>query len=538
MIQTHYTKHRNFIWLKPVHMLQNRVTLFILLFCMAATAFSRDVIPQMHYTVSFPEPASHRYDVLLQCSEWQGDSIHLKMPAWMPGYYQLMNYAGSVEKMTASGFEGKSLTIKKLDATTWGIYGIHQQPFEVRYTILTDKKFVANSYVDSLHAYLIPENSFLYIAGKIDLPVSVSIDLPPTWKNIATGLEPVSGQPTHFTATDFDILYDCPILIGNLTSLPSFWVDGKEHRFMGYEIGKFDQVRFMNELKKIVIAASNIIGDIPYQQYTFIGIGPGRGGIEHLNNTTISFDGSGLDQPAENLRLLHFIAHEYFHHYNVKRIRPFELGPFDYDHGSRTNLLWISEGLTVYYEYLVVKRAGLSDEKTLLASLETNLNATENNPGRLYQSLQQASYDTWSDGPFGTNGPEKGKTISYYDKGPLIGMLLDFEIRNATQNKKSLDDVMRLLYNKYYLQAQRGFTAAEFQHCCEQIAGKPLPEIFEYIYTTKEPDYNKYLAYAGLQISTSKKEMGNNNAGLQYSIQKTAHPTALQQEIYTSWLGE
>ncbi len=125
-------------------------------------------------------------------------------------------------------------------------------------------------------------------------------------------------------------------------------------------------------------------------------------------------------------RMMNFLAHEYFHHYNVKRIRPSELGPFDYDQGSKTNLLWVSEGLSVYYEYMVVKRAGLADEQTLFGDFEKNINANENNPGRRYQSLAQASYKTWSDGPFGTQGEEAGKSISYYDKGPVVGLLLDF----------------------------------------------------------------------------------------------------------------
>nr|MBI1228701.1 hypothetical protein [Cytophagales bacterium] len=141
----------------------------------------------------------------------------------------------------------------------------------------------------------------------------------------------------------------------------------------------------MSRLKKITEAASAIIGEVPFDSYTFIAIGPGRGGIEHLNNTTVSFDGNTLNDEVSVNRMMNFLAHEYFHHYNVKRIRPFELGPFDYEKGSRTNMLWLSEGLTVYYEYLIVKRAGLADEGTLLANLEKNINAHENNPGRFHQ---------------------------------------------------------------------------------------------------------------------------------------------------------
>src|SRR5690606_34871540 len=197
--------------------------------------------------------------------------------------------------------------------------------------------------------------------------------------------------------------------------------------------------------QKIIAATVDLFDDIPYGQYTFIGIGPGRGGIEHLNSTTVSFDGNQLKTQEDINRTLNFLSHEYFHHFNAKRIRPFELGPFDYDLGSRTNQLWIAEGLTVYYEYIISKKAGIKDTQTFYSDLESHINTVENNPGRQHQSLSQSSYNTWSDGPFGNMGKEKGKTISYYNKGPLVGLLLDLNIRELTNSKASLNDVMYLL---------------------------------------------------------------------------------------------
>jgi predicted metalloprotease with PDZ domain len=516
-----------------------RLILFLTLLVMnTAPVFSQEGFPLLHYTISVPQPANHTYDVELHCSNWKQDSIRLKMPKWMPGYYQLIDYAGAVENMGALDNKAQNLSVEKINDNTWLITGIKNRSFFVRYTIRTKRQFVANSYVDSAHAYLLPENTFLYIDGLLHAPVTVSFLLQNEWKNIATGLDPVMGRSNEFTAPDFDILYDCPILIGNLQELPSIAVKGIEHRFIGYNIGNFNRTIFRENLKSTIEAAVAIIGDVPYKQYTFIGIGPGRGGIEHLNNSTISFDGSGLDKPEAMNRMMNFIAHEYFHHYNVKRIRPFELGPFDYDKGNRTNLLWISEGLTVYYEYMIVRRAGLADAATLLANFNGNLNAIENNPGRFYQSLQQASYSTWSEGPFGTQGSEPGKSISYYDKGPLVGLLLDFAIRNATQNRNSLDDVMRLLYKKYYQEEHRGFTDAEFQSTCELVAGISLTGLFEYVYTTKEPDYAKYLAYGGLKIETQNSESKEKTILKHFIITPIENPTPLQTTILKSWMGE
>jgi hypothetical protein len=257
-------------------------------------------------------------------------------------------------------------------------------------------------------------------------------------------------------------------------------------------LGDFDKQGFMNDLKRVVETASGIICKIPYKHYTFIAIGPGGGGIEHLNSTSIAFSGTGLTSDAAKRRMYSFLAHEYFHHYNVKRIRPIELGPFDYDKGSRTKMLWVSEGLSVYYEYLIVKRAGISTDAELFNAFRGNMISFENKPGRFYQTLEQASYETWSDGPFGRTGDEVNKTISYYDKGPAVGLLFDFKIRQLTKDQKSLDDVMRFLYKEYYQKKKRGFTEEELRKAFETIAGSSLAEEFEYVTTTKELDYPRY----------------------------------------------
>ena len=283
------------------------------------------------YTVSMPEPSSHYYHVELSCSGWNRDTIDFKMPGWMPGYYQIMDYAGEVKNFSAKDKNGKIVSVIKPDGNTWQITSIRNTPFSLSYDVKADRKFVANSYLDSTHGYIVPAALFLYINEHINIPVSVKIIANKQWSKIVTGLDSVSGSTNEFHASDFDMLYDCPILIGNLEELPPFEINGIKHRFVGYNPGSFDRTEFMTNLKKIVQAGVEIIGDIPYRQYTFIGIGPGRGGIEHSNNTTVSFDGNGLDKKESMNRMMNFLAHEYFHNYNVKRIRPYELGPFDYN---------------------------------------------------------------------------------------------------------------------------------------------------------------------------------------------------------------
>lgn len=513
-----------------------RVALGLILVCALPGGEARAQAngPFMRYTVVTALAATHHLHVQLHTGGWNQDTVHFKMPKWTPGYYQMMRYADAVENMTAKDDLNRTLPIKKLNDNTWAVGGVRSKTFSLNYDVTADKQFVARSYLDSARAYLVPAGVFLYADGFLHNPVTVKMELNKKW-SIATGLEPVKGKVDEFWAPDFDILYDCPILAGSLEELPPFTVQGVKHRFIGYQPGNFDRGLFMQNLKKIVEASVALIGDIPYNNYTFIGIGAGRGGIEHLNNTTFGFNGNDLNQPQAMNRMMNFLAHEYFHHYNVKRIRPLELGPFDYDKGSRTNLLWVSEGLSVYYEYMMVRRAGLVSEQTLFADFEGNIDATENNPGRMYQSLAQASYKTWSDGPFGTQGDEKGKSISYYDKGPVVGLLLDFAIRHATQNKKSLDDVMRLLYWKYYKEMQRGFTDAEFQQTCETVTGASLVSFFDYVYTTRELDYNTYLNYAGLKLESADDAKGG---GKKFTIHRLEKVDDLQAAILKSWLGE
>lgn len=488
----------------------------------------------LRYTISMENPSSSLFHVDLYCPGWQSDTIILKMPEWMPGYYQIMDYWKEVQNLTAKVKSGENLRSENLNAGTWQLVVKKNTSFSISYDLKADRRFVANNWLDSTHAYIVTPATFLYIEDHINTPVSVKVNLYKSWKSIATGLDSLPGKKNEYFAPDFDVLYDCPILAGNLEEFPPFEVYGIKHRFIAYNPGTFDRNDFMLNLKKVVKAAIDIIGKVPYRQYTFIGIGPGYGGIEHLNNTTVSFSVKGLQNKTAMTRTLNFLAHEFFHSYNVKCIRPFELGPFDYGRENRTDLLWVSEGLTVYYEYMIVRRAGLINDQELFSDFESNINALENNPGRLYQSLIQSSYNTWSDGPFGNQGKDAGKTISYYDKGPIIGWILDLSIRNATANKRSLDDVMRFLYSHYYLEKYRGFTDAEFQQACEDMAGISLNKEFEYVYTTKEIDYNAFMSLAGLKIN---EETDTVSGKKKISISKVENPDPIQETLLMSWLA-
>ncbi|WP_052273512.1 M61 family metallopeptidase [Flavihumibacter solisilvae] len=481
--------------------------------------------PALRFVVSMPEPSNNVYNIVFNCEGLKEDSLVFKMPVWTPGYYQVMNYPEQVSDFTAVNQKGEQLQWKKSSVNSWVVMAANATGITINYQVKATRNFVAGNYLDSTRGYISPAGLFMHPEGKINTPVVVRLEPRAGWNSVATGLETIPGKAYTYRAKDYDVLYDSPILIGNLESFPAFKVKGVPHEFMAYKAADFDRNQLMTDLQKIIVAASGIIGDIPYNRYVFIGIGPGGGGIEHLNSSSVAFTGKELNERAGRIRIYNFLAHEYFHHYNVKRIRPIELGPFDYDKGSRTRMLWLSEGLTVYYEYLVLRRAGLTTEDEMLQEFSKSIKNYETKPGRQHQTPADASWNTWEDGPFGRTADKLNKTISPYDKGPLLGMLLDFRIRHDTKNKKSLDDLMRLLYQKYYKKLNRGFTEDEFRKDAEKLAGTNLQDFFDYIYTLKPVDYTTYFGYAGLSVDTST-----------YSISRKTDPGQLPAAILRDWM--
>jgi len=461
------------------------------------------------------QPATHYYHVVFRAEGLQGDSQDFKMPAWTPGYYRIMDYAKNVVNFGAGDGAGHSLAWHKLSKNTWHVESHNARVIEVSYDVYAYNPFVAESFLDDMRGYITPAGLFMHVAGQIGRPVTLSIEPYAGWSNVSVGLDPVEGKPNTFTAPDFDLLYDCPILMGN-QEVRNFEVDGVPHQVVIENVPNVDHAKITADLKRIVESGTKIIGAIPYKHYTFLAMGAGAGGIEHLTSAAMMFNGSTLTDAPGYSRWLSFVAHEYFHTYNVKRIRPIALGPFDYDKENYTNMLWVSEGFTVYYEDLILVRAGLMTRDQYFERVQKNIENYENHPGHRFQSATESSFDTW------IKGMNRGEyfsntTISYYDKGAALGLLLDLAIRNQTHNRKSLDDVMRALYQKYFKERQRGFKDEEFREECESAAGASLPEVFEYATTTRDIDYPKYFAYAGLDIAASPE--GQSGAFLGASAQ-------------------
>lgn len=460
--------------------------------------------PALSFTVSMERPASHYYHVVLRASGLKGETQDLKMPVWTPGYYRIMDYAKAVKDFRVEDGTGKALPFEKTAKNTWRVRTGKAAALVASYDVYAFTRFVADSYLSDDGGFITPAGLFISVAGHLKDPVTVTVEPFSEWKQVSTGLDPVPGRANTFMAPDFDTLYDCPILIGNLEML-TFEAAGKPHTVAAYDLGSFDRAKFTGDLAKIVEAAAALMGELPYRHYTFLIIGPGGGGLEHLNSTAVTLGPGSLSDPQGYERWLSFIAHEYFHLFNVKAIRPFALGPFDYDRENYTDMLWFSEGGTVYYEYMLLNRAGLMGRDRVLERLGSTIAAYENAPGRHHQSAALSSLDTWT-GFFGRNEHAANTTISYYDIGCGLGLLLDLRIRETSKGRASLDDVMRTLYRTFYKEKKRGFTDREFREVCEFAAGTSLDEIFDvFAATTEKWDYAKYLGYAGLAIDAEPR---------------------------------
>jgi len=461
---------------------------------------------KIEYTVSMENPNNHYYHISLTYSGLKENSVELKLPAWTPGYYMIMDYAKYVIEFKATDDSGKDLKWKKTSKNRWKIDTEKTKVIKVSYDVFAFRTSVADSFLDDGRGFISPTGIFMYPAGHKDYPVTVTIFPYEKFTKISTGLDPVPDRQNTFYASDFDVLYDCPILAGTQEIL-TFETGGIPYTIAAENLGKIDRSKLTEDLKKIVETATSIIGEVPYRHYTFIMMNRGMGGLEHTNSMAVFTNRMDFNSPEISDGYLSFIAHEFFHLYNVKTIRPVKLGPFDYDEENYTDMLWLSEGGTVYYEDLILNRAGFYSRDEILKELKSSITNYENIPGHLFQSVAQSSYDSWMLF-FNRSENAANTTISYYDKGCAITMLLDLKIRYESGNKKSLDDVMRTLYQVYYKEKKRGFTDKEFRDVCEKVAGASLAEIFEvYIPTVRDIDYAKYLGYAGLSIDTDPVEL-------------------------------
>ncbi|HEX8559537.1 MAG TPA: PDZ domain-containing protein [Pyrinomonadaceae bacterium] len=465
--------------------------------------------PEVSYTVSMPRPHTHLFEVeaRLRYRAQAPARLDLVMPVWTPGSYLVREFGRHVQDFAAAGDGGRALRWEKADKHTWRVETGGAREVRARYAVYANDLSVRTSELTDRRAFWNNANLLMYPEGLLGAPVTLRVEPFGGWK-VATGLPAVAGSPNTFRAENFDVLYDSPFLAGSFSVL-SFEVKGAPHRVVVDGEGNYDPERVRRDTQRIVETAVAMMGDVPYRDYTFMLILSDKrgGGLEHLNSTALIVPRFAFSTP-EDWRGFHtLVAHEFFHAWNVKRLRPDALGPFDYTRENYTRLLWVAEGVTSYYEALLVRRAGLLGDRAYLDLLARDIQTLQGTPGRLEQSLEEASFDAWIE-YYRPDENTVNTAVSYYDKGAIVAALLDLEIRRRSAGARSLDDAMRSLYEEF---AKRGrnYTPADFQRAAERAAGAGLEEFFRrYVSGREELDYNAALSAAGLRLDTASDRAG------------------------------
>lgn len=460
------------------------------------------------FEVSFKEPQAHYAEVEMNMSGIAAkDYVDLKMPVWTPGSYLVREFGKNVESFTAT-VNGKPAKVQKVTKNTWRVFNAKAAALKVNYRVYAFEISVRTAFIDETHAFLSSAGIFMYPAGMIKNSSTVKIVPFGKWDKVSTGLEPVAGQKFTYHAADFDILFDSPIEVGN-QDIFEFTASGVKHEVAMYGGGNYDKERLKVDMAKIVEQGTAIFGDNPNKHYTFIvhNYAQAGGGLEHLNSTVLGASRNAYGTEKGYKGFLSLVAHEYFHLWNVKRLRPVALGPFDYDNENYTTNLWTAEGFTSYYENKLLIRAGATNQATFLNDLIGGLGTVINTPGSKFQSASSSSFDAWIIG-YRPNENSKNSSISYYSKGEVVGMLMDLEIANATKGAKSLDDVMKAMYEQGKVQ-KRGYTDAEFKAMVEKVSGISFTSFWEkYIDGVDDIDFEKFFAYAGID---AKAEVASPN---------------------------
>jgi predicted metalloprotease with PDZ domain len=467
----------------------------------------------IRYTLSFPAPHTHYVEVSAVVPTSGRPVIELMMAVWTPGSYLVREFARHVENVSAWSPDGRPLRVDKSDKNRWRIATGSAPAVTVRYRVYGREMSVRTNWIDSSFALLNGAPTFLTLADSPARPHEVVIEPAAGWTRSVTALPPMEGGPHRYVAPDYDTLVDSPILLGN-PAVYEFTVGGKPHYLVNEgEAGVFDGARAARDLEAIAAEHLRMWGSLPYDRYVFLNLlTEASGGLEHRDSSVLMASRWTTRTRRAYLSWLALAAHELFHAWNVKRLRPIELGPFDYEDEVHTRSLWIVEGITDYYADLLLHRAGLMTREEYLDALSNAIEELQTTPGRLVQSAALASFDAWIK-YYRPDENSPNTSISYYTKGAVVAFLLDAKIRRATGGRRSLDDVMRAAYARY--SGPRGFTPDEFRAIAEQIAGQRLGAFWDAaVEGTAELDYEEALDTFGLRFRVPAPPQGPRRAWL------------------------
>lgn len=513
---------------------------------------------RVHYNINISDPKSHYADVTLRLEDLTPGSVDIYMPVWTPGSYLVREFAKNVESVSARGLSleeskmvfaeeplhfGTALSPIKLDKNTWRLtIPKNVAAAEFHYRVYCFELSVRTSFIDEDQALLNMASVLMTVKGAEHLGGDLLIDFPVRWFNHASALEfseelylPEKEyteselrsllKRRDYTYPNFDDLVDAPLQLGNFPVF-KFDVNGVPHEVAMVGRNNADVDKLRDDMQLMCRTMAKVVNEHPCKRYTFIvqNVEAGGGGLEHKNSTVLMMSRWGYTDAARYKGFLGLVAHEYFHLWNVKRIRPAELGPFNYRQENYTDLLWLAEGITSYYDEIALMRAGIVTRKEFLSTMAGYVNAHENRMGARVATISEMSHDAWIK-EYRPNENSKNSTYSYYSKGVIVGFLFDAWIAAQTSGSKHLDDVMQYLWRTHYKnkalgEEGKGITEKEFIDAVKTviISGKGNPEtgignsksldqfVKQLLHSTDIPDYSTLLKATGIETKFTESQ--------------------------------
>ena len=460
---------------------------------------------KISYSLKMPRPQNHYFQVEMQVEQVKQKTATVKLPVWAPGSYLVREFSRHLNQVKAYSLQGAALPVIKKTKNAWEIDLKGQTSFVLKYEVYAFELSVRTSFLDETHGFVSGPSMFMYLDGHKETGGELLVQPHSSFKRISTGLTQKSdvkqGNNQTFTFDNYDQLVDCPIEIGNQYEF-DFEAAGVKHTVAMYGEGNFDPERLKEDMAKIVEEETKVVGVNPNKRYVFIvhNVVGGDGGLEHCNSSVLSVDRWTYDG-SNYINFLNLVAHEYFHLWNVKRIRPIELGPFNYDQEVYTNYLWVMEGFTSYYDELILRRCGFYSQEEMAKKIQIAVNYVESSVGARVQPVAHASFDAWIKA-YRPNENSSNTTMTYYSRGLIIASVLDAMIIKQSNGKECLDHFMKDLYETYYVGKNRGFTDAEFKACLTKHVGQDMNEFFlKYIDGTEVIPYSMYFLPLGVEVN-------------------------------------
>jgi predicted metalloprotease with PDZ domain len=499
------------------------LTLFLLTGITNVSAQQERPLSSITYRLSMSRPQSHLFEVAIEAElpESAPKSLDFQMAKWSPGRYAVFDFAKNVQEVRAATgicapmtICDKFLPVTRVDDQTWRVATMNSRTLMITYKVFGNDLSGTFSQLDTRHANFNGASVFMYIVNHKADPVRLVINPPSGWRIINGRMEQTDQREWKFP--NWDIMIDTPTEIAPDWSREEFEVQGKKYHVVVHSFGDEGGKRaaLVRDIEKIVRAEIVMWGPPEFDSYTFLlhfaADDRSGDGMEHLTSTQIIEPGA-LAESGVYESTLGTVAHEFFHVWNVKRLRPIEFGPWDFTRPANTRSLWIAEGLTNYYGHLMMKRSGIWEESRFLRRESETINNIENNPGSRLMSAEESSLTA----PFIDRAAHIQRTnlantsISYYPKGELLGLVLDLLIRGRTNGQKSLDDVMRRMYDEFYVNSPnatyylrgRGYRPEDFQRVVSEVAGIDFSDFFAgHVRSRAMPPYDEALSYVGLRL--------------------------------------